>query len=104
MNETHVKDRQIISTRVFKAPRELLWEVIRDPAHLAQWWGPKGFTNNFHAFDFRVGGVWEFDMIGPNAARYPNKMVFAEISEPDKLVLDHVRGCEIIYHSNKIQV
>lgn len=90
MNETNAKDRQIISSRLFKAPRELLWKAWSSPIHLAKWWGPHGFTNEFYEFEFKVGGTWRFDMIGPNGARYPNRIVFAELVEPKKIVIDHV--------------
>ncbi|MBL8994673.1 MAG: SRPBCC family protein [Spirochaetia bacterium] len=90
MNEMNVSRRQIVSTRVFKASRELLWKAWTSPDHVAKWWGPNGFTNEFYEFEFKVGGVWRFDMIGPNGARYPNRNVFAELVEPEKIVLNHV--------------
>jgi uncharacterized protein YndB with AHSA1/START domain len=64
-----------------------------DPAHLAQWWGPKGFTNTFHEFDFRPGGTWRFTMHGPDGGNYPNESVF-EVIEPERLVLQHVSAPE----------
>jgi uncharacterized protein YndB with AHSA1/START domain len=83
-------NRQILQERVFNAPRELVFRAWTDPEHLRQWWGPKGFTNTFHEFDFRPGGVWSFVMHGPDGTNFPNKSIFVEIVKPDRIVLDHV--------------
>ena len=59
--------RSIIGTRVFDAPRDLMFSAWTDPKHLAQWWGPNGFTTiTTSAFEFRPGGVWRFIMHGPD--------------------------------------
>ncbi len=50
-------DREIVTTRVFDAPRERVFRAWTDPDHLAKWWGPKGFTNTFQEFDMRPGGA-----------------------------------------------
>ena len=47
---------EIVTTRVFNIPRQLVFQAWTDPAHLNEWWGPNGFTNTFHIFDFREGG------------------------------------------------
>lgn len=49
-------DREILTVREFDAPRERVFEAFTDPARLARWWGPKGFTNTFQEFDLRPGG------------------------------------------------
>ena len=51
-------EREIVSARVFDVPRERIFSAWTDPAHLAHWWGPKGFRNSFHEFDLRPGGNW----------------------------------------------
>jgi uncharacterized protein YndB with AHSA1/START domain len=83
-------DREIVSTRVFNFPRELVFEAWSDPVHLARWWGPKGFTNTFHEFDMKPGGVWRFIMHGPNGADYQSECRFIEIVSPERIVLEHV--------------
>ncbi len=84
-------DREIITTRVFDAPRELVFKAFMEPEHLARWWGPKGFTNTFHEFDPRAGGVsWRFIMHGPDGKDYKNESVFVEIVKPERIVFDHV--------------
>jgi len=85
-------DREIVSTRVFDAPRERVFQAWTDPEHLARWWGPKGFTNTFHEFDPRPGGVWGFVMHGPDGVDYKNRSVFVEIVKPERIVFDHVSG------------
>lgn len=85
-------DREIVSSRVFDAPRELVFKAWTDPDHLKHWWGPKGFTNTFHEFDARPGGVWRFVMHGPDGTDYQNESIFVEIVRPERIVFDHVSG------------
>lgn len=58
-------ERDIIITRVFDAPRELVWKAWTDPDSLKKWWGPKDFTAPHVSIDFRVGGRYLFCMRGP---------------------------------------
>lgn len=83
-------ERQIISIRVFDAPRELVWRAWTEPEHLIKWWGPKGFTNTFQEFNLKPGGVWKYVMHGPNGQNFQNKMVYVEIAKPERIILDHV--------------
>jgi uncharacterized protein YndB with AHSA1/START domain len=83
-------DRELVTSRVLNAPRERVFGAISDPAQLAQWWGPKGFTNTFEEFDFREGGTWEFVMHGPDGKDYKNKHTFAEIVKPERVVFQHL--------------
>ena len=87
-----LSDREIVTTRVFDAPRELVFKAWTDPDHLAKWWGPKGFTNTFQEFDMRPGGVWRFIMHGPDGVDYKNKSVFVEVVKPERIVIEHVSG------------
>ena len=73
-------------SRTFNAPRELVWKMFADPFHLAQWWGPKGFTNPVCQLDFRVGGRWYHVMRGPDGQEYPADSTFLEIVPPEKIV------------------
>lgn len=74
-----IADLQIVSTRVFDFPRDLVFGAWTDPAHLAHWWGPKGFTNSFHEFDLRPGGNWRFVMHGPDGVDYRNQIGRAHV-------------------------
>ncbi len=78
--------------RAFGSTPSQVFRAIQDPACLATWWGPSGFTNHFDVFDFREGGRWVFTMIGPDGTRYPNEAVFASIERDRRVVIDHV--CE----------
>lgn len=91
-DNTNTADREIVTTRVLDAPRELVFKAWTDPDQLVQWWGPKGFTNTFHEFDMRPGGIWRFVMHGPNGVDYQNKSVFVEVVNPERIVFDHVSG------------
>jgi uncharacterized protein YndB with AHSA1/START domain len=83
--------REIVSARVFDAPRDLVFQAFSDPHHLAQWWGPKGFTNTFHEFDLRPGGAWRFVMRGPDGTEYAIAKEFIEVVAPERIVLRHVQ-------------
>jgi uncharacterized protein YndB with AHSA1/START domain len=85
-------DREIVTTRVIDAPRERVFTAFGDPQHLVHWRGPKGFTNTFHEFDLRPGGVWRYVMHGPEGANDPNESVFVEVVKPERIVLQHVSG------------
>ena len=79
-------ERELTITRVFDAPRALVFEVWTDPKHLAQWWGPQGFTNPVCEFDARVGGEFRIHMRGPDGSIYPMKGVIREFVPPGRLV------------------
>jgi uncharacterized protein YndB with AHSA1/START domain len=85
-------DLEIVSARVFDFPRDLVFSAWTDPAHLAHWWGPKGFSNSFNEFDLRPGGNWRLVMHGPDGVDYKNHSVFVEIAAPERIVFDHVSG------------
>ncbi len=84
-----ITDREITSTRLFDAHRKLVFRAWSNPELLAKWWGPKGFTNTFHEFEFKPGGTWKFTMHGADGTDYPNRNVFDEIIEPEKIVFTH---------------
>jgi len=87
--------RSIIGTRVFDAPRDLVFSAWTDPKHLAQWWGPNGFTTTTHSFAFRPGGVWRFVMHGPDGRDYQNRVTFDEIVPPERIVYRHGGGGDV---------
>src|SRR5215210_6810903 len=91
LNETDADAQEIISRRIIDAPRELVFRAFSEPAHLAQWWGPKGFRNTFHEFDLRPGGYWRFIMHGPDGTDYRNECVFIEIVKPERIVFRHLK-------------
>jgi uncharacterized protein YndB with AHSA1/START domain len=85
----------IVGVREFDAPRELVFAAWTDPKHLAQWWGPDGFTTTTSAFDMRPGGVWRFIMHGPDGRDYENRITFDEVVKPERLVYHHGGGDDV---------
>jgi uncharacterized protein YndB with AHSA1/START domain len=85
-------EREIVITRVFDAPRELVFQMWTDPEHVAKWWGPKGFTSTIYEMDVKEGGVWRFVMHGPDGTDYKNLVIYDEIVKPERLVYSHVSG------------
>jgi len=81
--------REIVVRRVFAARRELVFEAWTDPKHVAQWWGPNGFTTTIQEMDVRPGGIWRLVMRGPDGTDYNNKIVFLEVVKPERLVYKH---------------
>lgn len=82
--------RRIMQTgRVLPYPPERVFEAIADPAQLARWWGPAGFTNTFGVFEFMPGGRWVFQMHGPDGQSYANASVFDAIEPGRRVVVRH---------------
>src|SRR3978361_14655 len=82
-------DREIVISRVISAPRELVFEAFTEVRHLSRWWGPEGFTTTTGAFEFRVGGVWDFVMHGPDGTDYQEWISWTEIAAPERIALLH---------------
>lgn len=82
-------DREIVATRLFDAPRELVFEAWTNLKHIPHWWGPRGFATTVHEMDVRPGGVWRLTMRGPDGRDYKNRIVFIEVAKPERLVYKH---------------
>jgi uncharacterized protein YndB with AHSA1/START domain len=82
-------EREISATRVFDAPRDLVFAMCTDPEHIVKWWGPNGFSTTIQEMDVRPGGVWRHVMHGPDGVDYPNKSVYDEVVRPERLVYSH---------------
>ena len=85
---THDIEREIVLTRVYDAPRSAVWAAWTGPDTI-EWWGPDGFVCTEKERDVRVGGVWRFDMTGPDGTVWPNRIDYLEIVPESKLVMDH---------------
>jgi uncharacterized protein YndB with AHSA1/START domain len=83
---TASEEQELVLTRVFDAPRELVFKVWTDPKHVAQWWGPRGFTNPVCELDLRPGGAILIHMRGPDGIVYPMTGTYQEIVRPERLV------------------
>jgi uncharacterized protein YndB with AHSA1/START domain len=82
-------DREIVMSRVISAPRELVFEAFTQVRHLSRWWGPEGFSTTTRSFEFRVGGVWDFAMHGPDGTDYQEWITWREIVPPELIALLH---------------
>ncbi|HEV8378534.1 MAG TPA: SRPBCC domain-containing protein [Tepidisphaeraceae bacterium] len=83
---TPSKEPTFVLTRIFDAPRELVFTVWTDPKHIVNWWGPGGFTAPYATVDLRIGGALHYCMRGPDGKDYWTKGFFHEIIVPEKLV------------------
>jgi len=92
----NVGENVVINSRKFDFPRELVFKAWTTSEQLARWWGPKGFTNTFHEFDFMPGGHWRFVMHGPNGVDYPNHSTFEEIVPLERIVIRHLNNPEFL--------
>ena len=79
-------DDQILITREFDAPRDLVWSAITSPSQVALWYGGPGFTNPVCEMDLRPGGAWRHVMQAPNGMRFSIDSVFEEVVAPERLV------------------
>jgi uncharacterized protein YndB with AHSA1/START domain len=79
-------EREVVITRLFDAPRALVFRAWTDPKQMAQWWGPHHFTNPVCEIDARVGGAFRIHMRGADGVVYPMVGTFSEVVPPERLV------------------
>jgi uncharacterized protein YndB with AHSA1/START domain len=79
-------EREVVITRVFDAPRDLVFRAWTDSVQVARWWGPASFTNPVCELDARPGGAWRIVMRGPDGNEYPCQGVYREVVRPERLV------------------
>lgn len=85
--EVETSDRELIYTRTFDAPRELVFQAYSSCEHLTHWWGPRTWPMAECTMDFRQGGSWHYCLRGPNEGDESwGLAVFEEIVEPERLV------------------
>jgi uncharacterized protein YndB with AHSA1/START domain len=77
---TTPSDREIAMTRVFDAPRGLVWDAYTNPEHVPHWFGPRGWTLPVCEIDLRAGGAWRFVMHGPDGTDMGMSGVYQEIT------------------------
>jgi uncharacterized protein YndB with AHSA1/START domain len=87
--KSHPAAREFVTTRIFDAPRALLWKCFTEPAHMKQWWGPKGSRVVASKMDLRVGGTYHGAMQSPDGAVMWAKFVYREVVPPERLVWVH---------------
>ena len=78
--------KDFVISRVFDAPRELVWKAFTEPERMKQWWGPKGFTVIASKMDLRPGGTYHYGMKAPDGSAMWGKFVYREIVAPERMV------------------
>ncbi len=78
--------RDVLITRIFDAPRKLVWQAWTEPEHVMRWWGPKDFTSPVCKIDLRIGGQYHFCMRDQNGQDYWSKGVYLEIIPMTKIM------------------
>jgi len=83
---------EIVFSRVFAAPVDVVYRAWTDPEQLVKWWGPKGFSLTIGKFELKKGGVWDYVLHGPDGTDYPNRAVFEDVDPPRRLVFFNTGG------------
>lgn len=86
MSTSMTSEKELLIERIFNAPRQLVWDVWTTPEHIANWYGPQGFTAKVETMDFRPGGEWAYAITGPKDMSYRVTGTFEEIVPPEKVV------------------
>jgi uncharacterized protein YndB with AHSA1/START domain len=89
-------DLEIVMTRTFDAPRQLVFEAHSKPEHIRRWWGPRGSTLPVCEMDFRVGGAWRYVLRLPDGSEHPFKGEYREIARPEKLAYTFIYDVDLI--------
>jgi uncharacterized protein YndB with AHSA1/START domain len=76
-----------VISRVFDAPRELVFKAFTDPEHMKHWWGPRGFKVIAHEMDLRPGGMYHYGLEAPDGSRMWGRFIYQEIAAPELIVL-----------------
>jgi uncharacterized protein YndB with AHSA1/START domain len=84
-----VSQKDFVMSRVFDAPRDLVWQCFTEPERMKRWWGPKGFTVIASKMDLRVGGTYHYGMTPPNGGTMWGLFTYREIVPQQKLVFSN---------------
>jgi uncharacterized protein YndB with AHSA1/START domain len=90
-----MSEHRLTITRIFDAPRDLVWSAWTDPKQLARWWGPEHFhtPEDSVTVELQPGGAFKLTMVGPDGERYPSDGTFREVVEPERLVFGEDETC-----------
>lgn len=81
-----LNENELIITRVFDAPRQILFEAFTNPVHLKNWWAPKGFSTTFCSVDLKIGGLFRYCMTSPDGNDFWGRGIYKEINKPNLIV------------------
>lgn len=87
-----IESRSDIRSKFIPASPSRVFAAMRDPRRVERWWGPAGFTNTIHTWEFAAGGRWLLTMRGPDGQEYPNESRFLRIVDDKLFEIDHVSG------------
>ena len=79
-------------SRVIRAKPHEVFAAMADPHRIARWWGPAGFSNTIHRFEFKPGGAWHLTMHGPDGKDYPNESRFTRVVPDRVFEIEHLSG------------
>ncbi|MCM3340560.1 SRPBCC domain-containing protein [Paenibacillus sp. MER TA 81-3] len=83
-NDTN--EKELVITRMFDAPRELVFKAWTEPDHLEHWWGPKGFKMNVSKLELCPDGIFHYSQKSPDGHQMWGKFVYRDIVPPERLV------------------
>lgn len=86
MSVADASSKDFVISRVFNAPRDLLWQCFTEPERMSQWWGPKGVKIVKSQMDFRVGGTYHYGMQNPDGQIMWGRKIYREITPPERIV------------------
>lgn len=87
---TQTSELEFVMTRVFQAPRELVYAACTEPRHMTNWWGPRGYTLSVCEMDVRPGGAWRFVQDAPDGSTYGFHGTFHEVVPPERIVMTQI--------------
>lgn len=81
---------EITLTRVYDAPRQLVWDAWTEPHQLVRWWGARGWSTPLESvtLDVRPGGIFRLTSVNAEGAEMPMEGRFLEVAEPERLVVE----------------
>ena len=85
-NAAEATERELVITRIFDAPRALVFKAWTEPDRAARWWGPQGFVTAYCNMDVRPGGAFRVCMRSPEGTEHWKQGVYREVVEPERLV------------------
>lgn len=91
-NMDSIESRSDSKRRLLAASPAEIFAAISDPTRIARWWGPAGFSNTIHTFDFIPGGSWLLTMHGPDGKNHPNESRFVRIIADQLFEIEHLNG------------
>jgi uncharacterized protein YndB with AHSA1/START domain len=93
-SDSNTAEREILITRVFNAPLELVFQAFTDPKHVDHWYGPRGFITTTSDMKVEAGGSWHYVMRHEQYGEFKNRVVYREVVRPERLLYTHDSGVD----------